>query len=85
MLSEIGDLICFRHLFRLRAVATFRGIFLIPVFLHACATLSELPSNISTMAIYILHRLKYRVHRETSSVPYSPLYGMVANIMVNDY
>ena len=49
---NLGYLICVRHLFRSRAVTNL--IFVLqkrPVFLQACATYSELPSNTSAMII----------------------------------
>ena len=61
-------LICLRHLIRSRAVTTKKFSLKRPIFLNACATCSELPSNISKMFIpgrYILskiNQLQYFYH-----------------------
>ena len=59
--SEIGEhvrnnlryLICLSHLIRPRAVTNQRNVFSpkIPIFLHTCTPISELPSNISTVVV----------------------------------
>ena len=47
--SDLGYLICSRHLFKSNAGPNLKFRFLNPVFLHTCATCPELPSNNSTM------------------------------------
>ena len=49
--SEIGALICLRHLFRSTAVADLKSISKRPVCLHTGATIAELPSDIVTADI----------------------------------
>ena len=47
---NLGNLLCLRHLIRSAAVAHVKFIFKKrPVFLHTCATGSELPANLNTM------------------------------------
>ena len=48
MLSEIGNLICLKHLFTL---FYFQKLHL---FIHACATCSELPFNVSIINLSVL-------------------------------
>ena len=52
MWSEIGNLVCLRHFFTSTAVANYTYFFKSSVSLHTCATCSELPSNIRTMALH---------------------------------
>ena len=53
--SEIGNVSYVRHLFRSRANLIF--FHKIHVFLHTCATCSELPSNVSTRLSALLLRI----------------------------
>ena len=48
--SNLCDLICLKHLTRLIAVANRISLSENTYFLHACATCSELPTNLSPMS-----------------------------------
>ena len=58
-MSNLCYLICLRHLIRSRADKN-RIFFapIRPIFLHACATCSELPSNISSMEVILFYEMK---------------------------
>ena len=47
--SDLGSLICLRHLFRSRAVTDMTSFHIRLIFHHTCTIFPELPSNISTI------------------------------------
>ena len=84
--SDLGYLICLRHLFKSRTVTNLKESH---IFLHTCAKCSELPSNISTMSFlfyalcYVISTFKIK-ERELSKdrirgIYYAKYYGVNIN------